>query len=228
MGNCFLIARRTWRLAPFFVLSWCCAFGQYSNIQTKNGSEFPTVVFSCSRRQANPPYYSIAVDSTGNATYQSLPTSVTQTDLPYTVEFFASNHTRTEIFRIAETLHFFEDHIKDSTSAGATHSLAFINGNVRNQIKYHEASDPQVLALTSLFEKISNTLEFGRRLNIMEQSNPGGIEAELQQMMRMMQAQQVAEIQAVTPVLQRIEADSNVSEAGRQRASSILASLAAE
>jgi hypothetical protein len=75
-----------------------------------------------------------------------------------------------------------------------------------------------------LFEKISNTLEFGRRLKIMEQSNPGRIEAELQQMMQMMQAQQLAEMQAVTPVLQQIEADSNVSEGSRQRASSILAS----
>jgi hypothetical protein len=211
-------------------MSCCCAFGQYSNIQTKNGSEFPTVVFSCSRRQANPPYYSIAVDPTGDATYESIPTSVSQTGLPYTVEFFASNATRTEIFQIAENLHFFQGHIKDSTSAqsGGTHSLVFIDGDTRNQAKYHEPSDPRVLALTSLFEKISNTLEFGRRLKIMEQSNPGGIEAELQQMMQMMQAQQLAEMQAVTPVLQQIEADSNLSEGSHQRARSILASLNSE
>ena len=150
---------------------------------------------------------------------------MSQTGLPYTVEFFASNPTRTEIFQIAENLHFFQDQINDSTGAqsGGTHRLVFIDGEIRNQAKYHEPSDPRVLALTSLFEKISNTLEFGRRLKIMEQSNPGGIEAELQQMMRMMQAQQLAEMQAVTPVLQQIEADSNVSEGGRQRASAILA-----
>ena len=76
MGTYFVIAERTCRVAAILVMSCCCAFGQYSNIQTKNGSEFPTVVFSCSRRQANPPYYSIAVDSTGDATYESIPTSV--------------------------------------------------------------------------------------------------------------------------------------------------------
>jgi hypothetical protein len=51
----------------------------------------------------------------------------------------------------------------------------------------------------------------------MEQSNPGEIEAELRQMMQMMQAQQLAEVQAVSPVLQQIEADSNLSEGIRQQ-----------
>jgi hypothetical protein len=138
MGICSMTVRRTWKVAAILAMNCCCcAFGQYSNIQTKNGSEFPTVVFSCSRRQANPPYYSIAVDSTGDATYESIPTSVSQTGLPYTVEFFASNRTRTEIFQIAENLHFFQDHIKDSTStqSGGTHTLVFIDGSVRNQAK---------------------------------------------------------------------------------------------
>ena len=229
MGNCSF-ARQICGVASILVLSWCNAFGQYSNIQTKNGSQFPTVVFSCSRVYANPPYYSIAVDSTGSATYESNPATVTQTGMPYTVEFFASDRTRTEIFRIAETLHFFEDSLNDFTDAesDATRSLAFVNGNVRNQLDYYEAPAPGVLALTSLFEKIFNTLEFGHRLRIMEQSNPGGIAVELQRMTQMMQAHQLAELQAVTPVLQQIEADSQVSEASRQRASSILASLTAE
>jgi hypothetical protein len=63
----------------------------------KHGSLFPTVTFTFSPWSASPPYYSISVDSTGNATYHSTPNSDQQTGDPYMVKFVASNPTRQKV-----------------------------------------------------------------------------------------------------------------------------------
>jgi hypothetical protein len=200
------------------------ATGQDLNPQTRNAGLFPTVVFSCSRSDASPPYYSIAVDSTGNATYQSIPNSVAQTGAPYTMEFLASNPTRTQIFGVIESLHFLKGLGNDPefSVASPSHTLIFSERVRRNEIQYDTTSNPNVQSLTTLFERISSTMELGRRLGMMEQNDPGAIEAEMGRMKDMIQTKQLAELQTLSPILLRIASDSRISPNSRQQAQLIL------
>lgn len=211
------------------VLATCLgSLGQDWNPQTRNAGQFPTVVFNCSRSDADPPYYSIAVDSTGNATYQAIPNSVARTGAPYTVEFLASSTTRAQIFAMIASLHFLRVLGTDPALnvASSSHTLIFTEGRQRNEIQYDTASDPNVQNLTTLFERISSTLEFGRRLGTMEQSAPAEIEAELRRMENMIHAKQLVELQVLSPVLQQIASDSKVSPISRQQAQLILNGIA--
>ena len=198
--------------------------GQDLNPQTRNAGQFPTVVFNCSRNGATPLFYSIAVDSTGSATYESIPNSVARTGTPYTMEFLASNTTRTQIFGMIESLHFLRGFGTDPefNVAGSSHTLTFTEGGQRNQIQYDATSNTNVQNLTTLFERISSTLEFGRRLGITEQNDTDAIEAEISRMKDMIQAKQFAELQTLSSILVRIASDPRVSLSSRQQAQLIL------
>lgn len=213
---------RTLRLAVILILltKGLMVIGQDLNPQTRNAGQFPTVVFNCSRSGATPPFYSIAVDSTGSATYESLPNS----GAPYTMEFLASDATRTRIFAMIESLKFLRGFGTDPefNVASSIHTLTFTEGGQRNQIQYDATSNTNVHNLTALFERISSTLEFGRRLGIMEQNDPAAIEPEIGRLKEMIDDKQLAELQTLSSILLRIVSDPRISRGSRQQAQLIL------
>ena len=213
---------RTLRLAVILILltKGLMVIGQDLNPQTRNAGQFPTVVFNCSRSGATPPFYSIAVDSTGSATYESLPNS----GAPYTMEFLASDATRTRIFAMIESLKFLRGFGTDPefNVASSIHTLTFTEGGQRNQIQYDATSNTNVHNLTALFERISSTLEFGRRLGIMEQNDPAAIEPEIGRLKEMIDDKQLAELQTLSSILLRIVSDARISRGSRQQAQLIL------
>src|SRR5215469_2432507 len=217
---------RTLRLAVILILltNGLMGIGQDLNPQTRNAGQFPTVVFNCSRSGATPPFYSIAVDSTGSATYQSIPNSVARIGTPYTMEFLASTTTRTQVFEIIEILHFLRGFGTDPefNVASSSHTLTFTEGGQRNQIQYDATSNTNVHNLTALFERISSTLEFGRRLGIMEQNDPAAIEPEIGRLKEMIDDKQLAELQTLSSILLRIVSDPRISRGSRQQAQLIL------
>src|SRR5437764_11944317 len=76
------------RIAVVMAAVLLCSVGlaaQSPQLRTRNGGRFPTVVFNSVLWSANPSSYSLAVDSTGAATYQSTQDSVDRTGVPYTV-----------------------------------------------------------------------------------------------------------------------------------------------
>ena len=166
--------------------------GQNPQLQAKNANLFPTVIFALARLEQNPPNYSIAVDSTGNATYQSFAYSDERTGVPYTVEFVATAATRSTIFRLTEHLHFFKGQFGSANHApknASIKTLTFREGKPDNQetdnrITYSSSGNAMIRQLTSLFERISATMEFGRRLTNLHQQHNSGIDTELKRMER--------------------------------------------
>src|SRR5579864_3346462 len=75
-------------------------FSQNPQVQLNNPPRFPTIVFSSVLWTADPPYYSIAIDSSGVATYLSAPSSLEKTGVPYTIEFQATDRTRRVTFNL--------------------------------------------------------------------------------------------------------------------------------
>src|SRR5581483_11677903 len=67
----------------------------------------PEISFTLDFPQSNPPFYNIAIDSTGRAEYKATPMPKNQGD-PYEVKFVASEPTRTRVFDLARQLSFFQ------------------------------------------------------------------------------------------------------------------------
>jgi hypothetical protein len=201
------------------------AAAQNADPQAGAGPGVATITFTRNWWKASPPYYSVAVKSTGNTQYQSTPNSDQRTGEPYMVEFLASDSTRSKIFRLAQRLNFFQGKLtirRSSTADVATNSLTFAEGSIQNQISYTSSKDPSLRQLTALFESISATLEFGRRLERLRQSNPQGLSAELKRAEQLSRRGRLVEFRAIAHVVQQIASDGSLSETSRRYARAIL------
>ncbi|HTU42336.1 MAG TPA: hypothetical protein VMF10_11560 [Candidatus Aquilonibacter sp.] len=215
------------------ILAWsfyCSA--QNPQLQTKNGLAFATVVFTHSFATETPRFYSVAIDSTGSATYQSAPTSLEQTGVPYTLEFTASPPVRDKVFRIVGALRFFRPPVlglQQPVQSESANTLTFREGNLNpadinndNVITFHSSKNPGVQQLTDLFESISETLEFGRQLTYLREQRSPGINMELRQMQDLARRGRLSEVLVVAPVLKEIASDTTIDKTARTRASAIL------
>lgn len=201
-------------------------FGQNPQLQTRNGRRFPTVVFSSVFWIANPASYSIAVDATGAATYQSTQDSMDRTGVPYTIEFQTSDATRRITFNVIRELNLLAGDFPlslASPQAAPVRTLVYHDVTFNNRITYSDSTDSQIQELTSVFEEISATFEFARRVGYLHQHDKEGLEPELVRMQTSAEHHQLRELQAVTPALKSIALDSSLSESIRTHADALLA-----
>jgi hypothetical protein len=207
------------------LLSSIILSSQNPQLETSNGRRFPMMVFTSVLWTADPPYYSVAVDSTGTATYQSAPSAVEKTGVPYTVEFAVSERTRRTSFNLARGLNFFRDQIPVSIGSPqntSVRTLSYHDGQTRNQIAYTASPNTDVQELTSMFEELSETLEFGRRLLYLHENDRSALSSELEKLQVTADQHHVRELQALTTVLNNIVADGSLDLAARERAQSLL------
>lgn len=208
------------------LLALCGAAGaQNPQLRTRVNSRFPTVVFTSVLWSADPPYYSIAVDATGTATYQSAPDSVGKTGVPYTLEFQVSDRTRRTTFNVARQLDYFaqqEPVPAGSPDATTVKTLSYHDAGFHHQITFSTPSDSEVQELTSIFEEISETLESGRRITYFRQHNPARLDGELGRLQDRANHRSLRELQVITPVLRSLASDSALDSSLRAKASALL------
>jgi hypothetical protein len=141
------------------------------------------------------------------------------------VEFLASDSTRSEIFWLAQQLNFFQGEFKISRSASpniSTKSLTFTDGSVSNQITYTSSKNPLIKQFTRLFENVSATLEFGRRLERLRHSNPSGLTLELKRMESRARHGGLVDFRVIARLVQEIASDAAIPDISRQYARAIL------
>lgn len=152
--------------AAFAVLACClAASAQNPQLETKNGKAFPTVVFTSVLWNRDPSYYTIAIDTTGNFTYQSSPNSAEKTGVPYTVELEVTGRCRAQIFALVDRLHDFQGHFSTTEGyAGQKNvkTLAYHYEKVNNQITFTSSPNPAIQQLNSIFDRLAATLESTR------------------------------------------------------------------
>ncbi len=212
------------------------ALAQNPQLETRNGRAFPTVVFTSIHWNHGPLFDSIAVDSTGDLTYQSATGSTATTGVPYTSEFEIDDSCRTQIFALAERLHYFEGHftITNSSRPGTTaKTLAFHDPKVSHQITFTSSTDPGIHQLTSIFERIAATLDFERQLTSLYQpwvqwsaGRPrpatAGLVSKLTDLEGAAEQGGLLELQAAIPVVSKIASDPTLPEEVHQRAQAIV------
>lgn len=200
--------------------------GQNPLLRTRTGDRFPTVVFSSVSWTANPPYYSIAIDSTGTATYQSAPDQVTTTGVPYTLEFNVSDRTRRTIFNLTRELGFFVEQVQPAVNSAengsVVHTLAYKSFDFHSQMTYGPTSDGDLEELTSVFEETSETLEFGRRISYFHHRDKKALARELDGLLEQQRRRALRELHAIDPTLRQIASDSDLDKDIRQKAETLL------
>lgn len=212
-------------LATFALLSSSFSNAQNPQLQLKTSSQFPTVIFTTVRWNADPSYYSIAIDATGTATYLSAPEGLEKTGIPFTTEFQVGDRTRRIVLNLSRKLGYFEGSYGEQQSSPETHNvytLGYRYGSVSSQYTYSASSDADIEELTSVFEELSQTFEFGRKLCEDELHNRRAIGPQLDAMKTKADRRALRDLPALVPILRTVAADTSVDAVARKQASSLI------
>jgi len=175
-----------------------------------------------------PDHYTIAVFADGHATYDSTGklTPDAEAGNPFHLDFQVAPETRSKVFDLAAKAKYFEGKV-DSGKKGLASTgdkwLTYQEGERKSEARYNYSPNPAVQELTALFQNTSTTLEFGRRLTYYHQYQKLALDEELKRMDEMNRSGEMAELQAIAPILKEIIADQSVINVSRMRAQRLLA-----
>jgi hypothetical protein len=186
----------------------------------------PLITFTLDFPQSNPAQYSIAIDATGHASYECTGTVEQDSDPQvYRLEFEVSASTREKIFQWAKQAKYFAGKIdsgNDKLAFTGAKVLSYRDGERSNTAHYNYSNLQPVRELTTLLQSMAGTLEYGRRLEYFHHYQKLALDVELKRMDAQARNNELAELQAVAPVLQKIADDSTVINVVRARAKDLL------
>jgi len=185
------------------------------------------VTFSLDFPGSDPEHYSISVQSDRSSRYECSGKISPDSDdrQTYETEFIISDATRTRIFGLAAQAHYFSGKIdsgnKKLAFTGAK-KLTYKDGQRNSAADYNFSSVAAVQQLTTLFQGVAATLEFGRRLAHYHRYQKLALDDELKRMELQARAGELNELQAAKSILQEIHDDSSVMNVVRARAQRIV------
>lgn len=187
----------------------------------------PTVSFDFVLQGATPPHYSIAVQPDGKASYRAdeVPSAGSTPLQPYLTQFVVSQPTRQRIFDLTLALKCFQGKYEFRggriANMGAKKlKCAYADRETITEFNY--TTNSQLQQLTTIFQNIGNTLEFGRRLAYLYRFDRLGLDAELKAMEDAANNNRLQEMQAVAPQLEKILNDGGIMNITRRRAEHLL------
>ena len=209
-------------LLPFALLN----FSPPVSAQT-SAPPIATVRFSLDFPQSIPDHYIVTVSSDGLAAYDSTGKVTVDADPgdPFHLDFTISPGTRERIFELAAKARYFEGKVdsgKRNIASTGDKVLTYRDAQRSTKAAYNYSPQQPVQELTALFQNLSTTLEFGRRLDYYYHYQKLALEEELKRMEQMVKEKNLEEVQAVSPILQRIMADPSVINVTRARAQRLL------
>ena len=186
-----------------------------------------TISFSLDFPESIPDHYVVTVSSDRHSSYDSTGKLTPQADPgdPFHDDFTMSPETCKKIFDLATKAKYFEGQVDSGNKKLASTGvkvLKYSDGAKKTEATYNYSPNPAVQQLTAIFQNISATLEFGRRLEFYHHHQKLALEEELKRMEEMAKSRNLDEIQAVAPILQSIVADHSVLNVTRMRAQRLL------
>jgi hypothetical protein len=195
-----------------------------------------TISFTLDFPQSTPNHYQIVVDSSGKASYTSgLPAAqpsadpdadtTSAPDQPYHYSFNLTAGTRDRIFDLAARANYFSgdvNYARHNIANTGEKILTYKDTQRSTQAKYNYAANPAVQQLTTLFQQLSSTLEYGRRLEEAYHYQKLALDEQLKSMEQQANQNGLVEVQAVAPILKKIAADASVINVTRARAERLL------
>jgi len=186
-----------------------------------------TVTFTLDFPNSDPEHYSIVVGADGHARYECSGKISPQSDdrEAYQTDFTFSEANRARIFDLAAQAQYFSGKIDSGHRKLAftgSKKLVYKDGQRESAAAYNYSPVLPVQQLTTLFQSVAATLEFGRRLAHYHRYQKLALDDELKQMEDQSRRGDLVELQAVRPVLQEIYDDSSVINMVRARAQRIM------
>ena len=213
-----ITARHRWPLLAAFLL-----LSVVPSIATDPAS----VTFCLDFPNSSPEHYSIVVQSDGHAHYESSGKISADSDVrdDYQTDFTFSDATRARIFGLVAQAHYFSGKVdsgnKKLAFTGAK-KLVYKDGQRSSSADYNYSQQPPVQQLTTLFQSLAATMEFGRRMTYFHHYQKLALDDELKRMEDQAKRGELAELQAVSPVLKEIYEDTSVINVVRARARRIM------
>jgi len=182
-----------------------------------------SITFSLDFPNSSPEHYSIAVQSDGHAHYESSGKLSADSDVrdDYQADFTVSDSSRARMFELAAQAHYFTGKVDSGNKKLAftgKKKLVYTDGQRNSSADYNYSQQSPVQQLTTLFQSVAATMEFGRRLTYFHRYQKLALDDELKRMEDQAQRGELAELQAVTPVLDSIYQDTSVINVVRARA----------
>ncbi len=184
------------------------------------------VTFTLDFPQSQPSHYSIAVDSNGHASYEcAVKTEEDSDEQTYRSEFEMTAANRARIFEWAKEAKYFSGTIDSGNRKLAftgAKILSYQDGQRSATARYNYSNLEPVRQLTTLFQNVAGTLDYGRRLTYYHRYQKLALDEELKRMEEQAKNNELSEIQGVAPVLQGIVEDSSVINVVRARAKELI------
>lgn len=184
------------------------------------------VTFELNWPVSNPQSYVISVEPTGRASYRSQPRAEEKgnSEDPFTMDFIASEPTRTKIFELAKELNYFQGEFETKYKVANTgnKTLTYRNGDKQSKTTLNYSSNPRMNELVDIFQKMSTTFEMSRKLDYDIRFDKLGLDRDLKSMEEMNKSHNLMELQVISPTLERIANDQTVMNITRQRARRLL------
>lgn len=182
---------------------------------------------------SQPEHYKIAADSDGRATYESTGRFDSQSDPAdaFHMDLTLSVATSARLFDLAHRANYFQgdvDSKKKNLANTGTKTLAYKDAERSTSATYNYSQNLAVQNLTALFQNLSTTLEFGRRLEFYRRYQKLALDDELKRMEAMAKQNSLAELSALAPILKQIAEDQSMINPVRARAQRLLQSAATE
>ncbi len=215
------MALRKFCALPLVIALTLClaAYGQTPTASVTFKFDFPG---------ADPSHYEIVIPSDGQGSYTSNGKFDDQADPADAVslQFAISENIRKQIFDLSKKSHYFAGKVdsgqKNIANTGAK-TLAYKDASHDSQTTYNYSLLQPITQLTSIFQNLSNTMEFGRRLVYLRKYQKLALDDQLKRMEEMQRENSLGDVGAIAPVLKDIANDSSVMNVSRARALRLLA-----
>ncbi len=187
----------------------------------------PTVTLTFDFPGSEPEHFVFSVASDGRSSYDSNGKLTLQSDVgePFHLDFTISPPTRDRIFELTKKAHYFEGNLDSGKSKIAftgTKVLSYKDGSRNTHATYNYSTQPAVQQLTALFQNLSATLEFGRRLDYYHRYQKLALDDETKRMEEMARDNNLIELPAVSSILRSIAEDHSVMNVVRARSLRLL------
>lgn len=179
-----------------------------------------------------PQLVTITVSADGHAKYVSHSAAKPPDEADdYQTEFTVSPSCREKLFSNAREANYFDGDFtfkKHAVAGTGKKTLAYADPARHFKTAYDYSENKAIADLTSIFLGISNTLEYGRKLQFKHRFDKLGLEDELKGMESAAEGHNLAQLQLIAPTLESIMDDISVLNIARQRAKRLLAKASSE
>ena len=221
-----------------------------SQPQASSDSTNASVTFRFLYKQMHPARYDITVRSDGTASYESQDEAPVITAGPpenpsyqksktenvqndaeeikgdvYHRNFQITPSLKTRIFDLAKLANHFDgdfDFRKHNVAFTGKKTLVYSDGVHSTQTTYNWSENQAINELTDIFNRISQTFEFGQRLSFEYRFQKLDLDKELGSMEDIAKRGGLAELHVIVPLLQQLSTDRSVMHVARERAARLL------